>query len=110
MRMPPWKDIIEAVWMILPRRWRATHPPPMPRAIFRSRRRVWRTVARGKSPQAGDGGGINVGEFLVFAAHAPDEAVGGGAGAVVEGPRGGENRLEVVHEEVARRLRRAHEM
>src|SRR5258708_35283765 len=203
MRMPPWKDIIEAVWMILPRRWRATHsramrwlsrkievrfvsmtssqsvsgkstnaprrmvpplltrmsgqgnaPPnaainlssearlawsaekqnalrpavstsvfvalrspratrmmaapasaracaiaapspreaPVTRATFPSRRKVSRTVAMGKSPQAGDRGGIHVGEFLVFAAHAPDEAVGGGAGAAVDGPRRGGNR------------------
>jgi len=57
-----------------------------------------------------DGGGVHVGEFLILAAHAPDEGVAGGADAGVDGPRRGEHGLAIAHDQVARLGGLAHEV
>ena len=57
-----------------------------------------------------EGGWVHVGVVLVFAAHAPAEAVGLGAYAGVDGPAGTRDGFAVFEDEVAGLVGWAHEV
>src|SRR3990172_2326944 len=81
--------------------WPRPRAAPVTRATLLSSRKDWRTLAINGSIQHLDRRGIHVGELLVLAAHAPDEAVGRGADAEVHGPGGRHDGLPIAHHHAA---------
>src|SRR5271156_5667636 len=62
------------------------------------------------SPQLAEREHVHIGVILIFAPHRPDERVAARAGAHVDGPRRGDYRLLVLHDDGANLVRLTHEV